>query len=118
MAAIVLLTIVVGGIVGAQLAATSLTRTARDTSIAVSDAQAAFEEILLWSIDDIPDEYPTGVSIASWDDAHLQMQRIVPTYPNMLNGDVPDPLQIRLTVTWNDYAGRPRSLTLDSVKVR
>jgi prepilin-type N-terminal cleavage/methylation domain-containing protein len=117
MAAIVLLTIVVGGVVGAQIAATNLTRSARDTSIAVSDAQAALEEILIESIDDIPVDFPAGAPIARWNDAHLTQERIIPTYPNMA-GFVPDPLEIRVTLTWTDFAGRARSLTLDTVKVR
>lgn len=118
MAAIVLLTVIVGGVVGAQLAATNLTRTARDTSLATSDVSAAMEEVLLSASDEIPIAYPTGVPIARWNGLHLDAQQIVPTYPNMAGGVVPDPLEIRLTLTWNDFAGRPRSMALDTVKVR
>ena len=118
MAAIVLLTIIVGGVVSAQLASLNLTRSARETAIAVADAQAAMEEVLVLASDDIPGEFPPGTPIARWNGAHLTQQSIVPTYPNMIGVTVPDPLEIRLTLTWIDYAGRDRSMTLDTVKVR
>ena len=49
---------------------------------------------------------------------HLDGERLVVTYPNHVAGDVPDPLEILVTVTWNDYAGRERSVSMATLMTR
>ncbi|MEM7311305.1 MAG: prepilin-type N-terminal cleavage/methylation domain-containing protein [Planctomycetota bacterium] len=117
-AAIALLTIIVGGIVAAQTTAMDLTRSAQETSAATADAEAALEEILVLPIDDIPGEYPSGTAIPRWNNAHLTDQVFTPTYPGLNGLQVPNPLEIRIAVTWRDFRGRNRTLELETVKSR
>jgi prepilin-type N-terminal cleavage/methylation domain-containing protein len=117
-AAVVLFTIIVSGVLASQAASVNLTRTARDTSVATSDAQAALEEVLLQPMDAIPGAYAKGKAIARFNDLHLFEEEVLVLYPNMPGATVPDPLEIRVVVNWLDYGGRPRTLSLSTVKTR
>jgi len=116
--------LLVGVLVTLQTQATSLdlVRTTRETDTATSDLQAAMEQILLRSPDQIPvagSLYAAGQPIAAFTDLHLRNERMVPTYSNYAGGvTVPDPLQIELTLTWNDFKGRPRTMRIASTKTR
>jgi hypothetical protein len=105
-----------------QLAAHSLARTSRETSTATADLAAAMEELLLLPKDSIPiatSPFAPGQPIAAYSDLHLAGQRIVAAYPGYVPGAaVPDPLEIVLTETWSDHAGRPRTLRIASMKTR
>lgn len=120
MIAIGVLMIAVLGAFRTQIAAHNLLASASETNTAMADLQAAMEEIMLLPIDAIPvtGAYPPGVAIADFNGLHLAAESIVPSYPGFAGGDVPDPLEVQLTITWNDYAGRARRLTLASMKTR
>ena len=63
--------------------------------------------------------FAEGQPIAAFTDLHLENQRIVPRYPNVVvAGVVPDPLEIVLTITFDDHSGRQRSLSLASLRTR
>jgi prepilin-type N-terminal cleavage/methylation domain-containing protein len=106
----------------AQISSHNLILTSRETNTAVADLQAAMERVLLRPADQIPlagaANFPPGTPIAAFNDLHLANQRVVPTYPDFAGGAVPDPLEIVLTMSWNDHKGRPRTMRLASVKTR
>jgi type II secretory pathway pseudopilin PulG len=105
-----------------QIASDNLLRTTRETDTATSDLQAAMEQILLRSPDQIPvaaSPFAANQPIAAFNDLHLRNERIVPTYAGYAGGAiVPDPLPIQLTMTWNDYRGRPRTMGLACTRTR
>ena len=105
-----------------QLTSASLIRTSQETNIAMADLQACMEQVLLMRTDDLPVSgslYEVNVPIAAYSSLNLENETIIPTYGSFDIGEtVPDPLEILLTMTWNDHGGRQRSLTLSSLKVR
>ncbi len=122
MVAIVVLSIVWGGAMASQLVAGDLVQTGRETAVASSDLQACMERMLLEPTEDLPragSAFEHGQPVPLFEGLHLSSQRIIATYPGYVpGGAVPDPLAIRLTVTWLDFKGRPRTLWLDSMRVR
>ena len=122
MIAVGILLVAIGAALRSQVVSTDLVRTTRETDTATSDLQAAMEQILLRSPDLIPipgSAFEAGVPIAAYTGLHLRNERLVPTYPNYTGGtDVPDPLQIQLTLTWNDFKDRPRRMQLATVRTR
>ena len=107
-----------------QLTSMNLVSTSRETDTAMTDLQACMESILTVQTDQIPlasSVYADGQEIAGFDS--LPDQSIVATYPGFPTGsndtrDVPDPLEIVLTMSWSDFQGRARSATLTSVKTK
>jgi prepilin-type N-terminal cleavage/methylation domain-containing protein len=119
--AITVASIVLVGAGVAQSVCFELNRTSQETLTAVSDLDTAMEAIRLLPLQEIPaaeGPYAPGQSIAAFEDLHLENERIVATYPGYDGGGVPDPLEIRLTVTFDDHAGRPRSLSIASLRTR
>ena len=113
--------IVLLGVGVAQSVCFELGRTSQETLTAAADLESAMEALLLLPIEEIPDPagpYAPGQPIAAFEGLHLEDERIVATYPNMTGADVPDPLEIRLTLTFQDYAGRARSLSIASLRTR
>jgi prepilin-type N-terminal cleavage/methylation domain-containing protein len=103
-----------------QVTSMNLMNTSRETNTAISDLQAAMEQLLLVPALELPEHEDFGHEriITAFDDLHLAGERIVVTYPGYDGATVPDPLPIVLTLNWNDYAGRPRDLSLRSMKVQ
>lgn len=123
MVAIGVLLVAIMSAFSSQLTSLELMRTSRETQAALADLQAAMESILTLPVDGIPQEddpYPPGQSIAAFEDLHLTDERIVPSYPGYPGGAAvpPDPLTIVLRMNWTDYGGRPRTLTLSSMKAK
>lgn len=122
MIAITVLTVAVLSTFITQISAHNLMRTSRETNTATADVQAAMEQLLLLPMNTIPiagSAYVPGQPVAAFTGLHLRDETIVPTYPNYAGGPtVPDPLQIVLTITWSDFAGRQRILRLASMKTR
>ncbi len=124
MVAIGVLLVAVMSAFSSQITSMNLVTTSRETSTAMTELQACMESILTEQTDQIPladSPYAEGVPIAGYDS--LQNEVLIATYPDFPDGsndprDVPDPLEITLTVAWTDYQGRPRSLSLTSIKTQ
>lgn len=105
-----------------ELSSLEVVKTSRETNTATADLQACMESILVLPPAEIPDPngpYAPGQIIEAYRDLHLENQRMVATYPNLVTGQpVPDPLEIQLTMSWTDRQGRGRELRLFSVKTR
>lgn len=122
MIAVTILLVAILTTLRSQAISLDLVQTTAETDEATSDLQACMEQILLRSPDQIPiagSQYAAGQPIAAYSDLHLSNERIVPTYPNYAGGAiVPDPLQIRLTLTWTDFKGRNRTLRMSTTRTR
>ena len=122
MLAVGLLLVAVLAALRTQTASMDLVQTTRETDTATSDLQAAMEQILLRSPDQIPipgSLYAAGQPIAAYTDLHLRNERMVANYPNYGGGTtVPDPLQIQLTLTWTDFKGRARAMRIATTRTR
>ena len=88
----------------------------------MADLQACMESMLVLPPAEIPNPegpYAPGQIVEAFRDLHLENQRVVATYPNLVAGQpVPDPLEIVLTMSWTDRQGRGRELRIASVKTR
>lgn len=116
------LLVAVLGALGSQLVSHDLVQVTRETDAATTDLQAAMEQLLLDTSDEIPvagSPFQSGQPIAAFENLHLKDERIVATYPGYTPGlAVPDPLQIVLTATWTDFRGRPRNMRIACLKTR
>ncbi len=122
MMALSVLLVAVLGAFSSQAASSNLIRISRETDLALADLQACMEQALTLTTDDLPivgSLFEDGQPVALYEDLNLEGESIVTTYPDYVVGQtIPDPLEIVLTLTWNDYGTRPRTVTLRSVKVR
>ncbi|MCB9904647.1 MAG: prepilin-type N-terminal cleavage/methylation domain-containing protein [Planctomycetes bacterium] len=147
MVSITIVMIAVAGSIASQISADRLVRTGQQTSAASADLQSCMERLRLWSYSDlelvlrhadaadaigndafVPDPPASTADTAvtnyvalldTYDDLHLQDQVISAAFPNfVLGGDVPDPLEVRLTCRWTDHQGRNRQLQLSSLKTK
>ena len=122
MVAIGVMLIAIIAAVSSQLTSAGLIRTSQETNTALVDLEACMEQLKTLIPGNIPvagSPFEQGEPVAAFDGLHLQSEQIVPTYPGYtLGGPVPDPLTIVLDITWDDYQGRQRRLTLRSMKVR
>ena len=116
MVAIAVLLVAVLSTFSTQVTSLNLMNTSRETNTAVVELQTAMERLALLTADEIQNQFPAGQSIPVFDDRALVAERIVPTYPGA--GATPGTLPIVLTLSWNDFQGRPRSLVLRSMKAR
>jgi type II secretory pathway pseudopilin PulG len=105
-----------------QIASSNLHRTSRETNQAVMDLKACMDEILVQPPAALPaagTPYADDSVIAAYTNLHLRDEQIRVDYPGFVaGGAVPNPLTIDLTMTWTDYAGRSRELTLSSMKTQ
>ncbi|HET6202492.1 MAG TPA: hypothetical protein VFI25_06785 [Planctomycetota bacterium] len=106
----------------AELSAVNLVRTSRETAAASADLRAAMEQILLLppaNITAAGGPFEPGVPIAAFSGLHLRGESMVPEYPGYVPGEaVPDPLPIILRISWTDFAGRPRTTRLATMRTR
>lgn len=116
------LLIAVMSALSSQITSMRLMNTSRETAIAMSDLQGCMEELLLVRVEEIPvpgSEFEAGQPVADYTNLHLSNETIVPSYPDYVVGEeVPDPLQIVLTLAWTDPQGHARRLDLSSMKTR
>lgn len=120
------LTVAIGVLLVATLAAFSsqvqsfaLIESSRDAAVAMTDLEVCMERVLTRTADEIPVAFPAGEPIAEFDGLHLDAERIVPTYPGLVEGGpAPDPLQIDLVATWNDRRSRAKSMRLTTIRIR
>lgn len=120
--AIGVLVIAMGAFLRTQTGAAQLLGTARDTALASADLQACMEEIHALPHEQVPiagSRFAADQSVASFEGLHLPDESIVATYPGFVAGGVvPDPLEVVLTITWSDRAGRTRNMRLASARTR
>ena len=122
MMALGIMLVAVLGAFSSQVASSNLIRISRESDLALADLQACMEQALTLSTDDLPiagSPFEDGQPVALYEGLNLEGESIVTTYPGYVEGQtIPDPLEIVLTVTWNDYGTRLRTVALRSVKVR
>ena len=121
MIAIAVATVVLVSVGVSQSVCFNLNRTSQETITAAADLESAMEALLLLRPDEIVDAngpYAAGQPIAAFEGLHLENERIVAEYPGFAGGEVPDPLEIRLTLSFDDYAGRARSLSIATLRGR
>lgn len=120
--AIGVLVIALGAFLRTQVGASHLLGTARETAIASADLQACMEEIHAIPHEQVAvvgSRFEADQPVAAFEGLHLQGERIVASYPGYVPGTpLPDPLEIVLTNTWNDPAGRARTMRLTSARTR
>lgn len=120
MIAVLLLAVGVLSAFHGQMTSLNLLRSARERNTAMSDLEACMETILAEPLGEIPVQFPGGTPVAAYEDLHLTGQQLVPTYPGFAGGGaaVPEPLEIVLTASWNDWRGRRQTIRLASVRTR
>lgn len=121
MIAVTVLMITIAGTLASQLSAQRLNLSSAETAAAMSDLQACMEEILLLPVDQIPiatSEFAADMPILAYDELHLTGETITASYPDYAGAEIPDPLEIRLTISWRDQRGGTRSLQLACMKTR
>ncbi|MBK8179995.1 MAG: prepilin-type N-terminal cleavage/methylation domain-containing protein [Planctomycetes bacterium] len=122
MIAVVVLVVAICSAISAQVVAFNLLRTSRETNVAMGDLQGAMELAILQPANALPlagGEFAQGTAIARFNDLHLRNQRITATYPGYVVGAaVPDPLQIVMTITWDDFQERPRTMRIATIRGR
>ncbi len=97
-----------------QVTSAGLVKTSRETKVAVAELRTAMEDLLGQPFNDLQVDFPDGQTIPAYDDRVMNGERIRVAYP------VPgaDPLEIQLILSWNDYRGRPRTMSLTSMRTR
>ncbi len=122
MISIVVIMVAVVGAAQAQFSARNLLQQSRETKSALSDVQAAMEELLILPPDEIVDAagpFAPNQAIAAWNDRHLRNERITVDFPGFVaGGPLPDPLTIRLTITWTGQRGDARTTSITTLKTR
>ncbi|HTF89004.1 MAG TPA: hypothetical protein VK843_11385 [Planctomycetota bacterium] len=122
MMGVVILVVSISAAVSSQLISHNLLRTSNETNIAMADLQGAMELAILQNAGTLPlpvSEFANGVAIARFNGLHLRNETITATYPGYVPGAaVPDPLQVVMTIQWNDYLERGRTLTLATMRTR
>ena len=108
--------------VASHVSSYNLLRTSSETNAAMADLRGAMEEVLTLNVSlaNLPlagSPFENGQPVAKFANRSLANENIVATYPGYVAGvPVPDPLQIVLTITWNDFVGRPRTMSVATMK--
>ena len=106
MIAVVVLVVAICSAISAQVVAHHLLRTTRESNVALSDLHGAMELAILEAPNALPipgSAFEHGVPIAQFNGLHLRGETITATYPGYVVGAaVPDPLQVVMTIRWND----------------
>jgi type II secretory pathway pseudopilin PulG len=120
MVAIAILLIAMAGALSTQMEALDLLHDSEELTTAMVDLQTVMEEVLLLQPTEIPDPdgpFAEGEPIDVLDNMGLQDEAIVAEYPTWDEGQViPDPLEIRLRITWTSHRGDARELTLTTLR--
>jgi prepilin-type N-terminal cleavage/methylation domain-containing protein len=122
MMGVVILVVSICAAISSQVIAHNLLRTSRETDAAMGDLEGAMELAILQSPQSLPiagSEFANGTAIPRFNGLHLRNETITATYPGYVVGAaVPDPLQVVMTIQWNDYLLRPRTLRLATMRTR
>lgn len=120
--AIVVMLVSVGGSYLSQLTSMGLIEQSRDRAQALMDLEACMEQVTLLPSASLPvagSSFEHGVPVVMYEELHLPAQRIVVTYPGFdPTEEVPNPLQVVLTATWEDRMGHSYSQRLRGMRVR
>ena len=119
--AIGVLLVAVMGAYSSQVTSMRLVDQSRERAVALSDLEACMEEVMSTASDTLPvpgSTFEHGQPVASYEELHLRDERIVATYPEFTGGDVPDPLVVRLSASWTDFDGHPRTMDLVTAVTR
>ncbi|MCP5024239.1 MAG: hypothetical protein GY930_21020 [bacterium] len=121
MVAIVILLIVTSAAFMSQLISMRMVHQSRDVGVAISDLEAAMDQVRTSPIGSLAvpgSTYEHDENIAQYDDLHLRDQRIVVSYPEYVQGnELPDPLRIVLTARWTNNRGAQRTESLQTARV-
>ena len=119
---VVILVVSICAAISSQVISHNLLRTSRESNTALADLEGAMELAILQNPAALPiagSEFESGVAIARFNNLHLRNETITATYPGYAVGvAVPDPLQLVMTIRWNDYLERPRTLSLATMRAR
>ena len=122
MMGVVILVVAICAAISSQVVAHNLLRTSRETDLAMSDLSGAMELAILQAPASLPiagSAFESGIPIARFANLHLRHENITATYPGYAaGGTVPDPLQIVMTIQWDDYLQRARTLSLSTLRTR
>jgi hypothetical protein len=122
MMGVVILVVAICSAMATQVIAHNLLRTSRESNTAMADLQGAMELAILQNPASLPiagSEFASAVPIARFNGLHLRNETITATYPGYAPGAaVPDPLQVVMTIQWNDYAERARTMRLATLRTR
>ncbi len=122
MIALGVMMVAVVGSLSAQISSDRLVRTGQETVTAMMDLEACMEQLLLEPFETLPragSPFEADQRVAAYQGLHLSNEQIVVTYPGFNGvGVVPDPLEINLTMTWRDFQGRQRTLSLATARTR
>ena len=120
--AISVLLVAVGGSYLSQVTSMGLIEQSRDRAQALMDLEACMQQVALLPSASLPvagSAFEHGLPVAFYEGLHLPEQRIVATYPGFDPAlEVPDPLQVVLTATWEDRMGREQSQRLRGMRVQ
>jgi len=119
------LTIMAVGVLAAfssQVGSVDLLRSSRENDSAMTQLRAAMEDVLSVPPANLPTTYINGSVLAkpefNYNPLGLSNFQIRVEYPGVALPFVPDPLEVRLIATWDDFQGRDREGRLSTVVVR
>lgn len=120
--AISVILVALGASYMSQLTSMSVIEQSRDRAQALMDLEACMEQVVLLPSASLPvagSAFEHGVPVGMYEGLHLPEQRIVVTYPEFDPAqEVPDPLQVVLTATWEDRMGHVYSQRLRGMRVQ
>jgi type II secretory pathway pseudopilin PulG len=119
------LTIMAVGVFAAfsgQVGSIDLLRATRENDAAMLQLRGAMEEVLSRPTGSLTMAFPNGAVMAvpgkDLNPLALDAFEIRVRYPSMVGGVTPDPFEVRLDASWNDFRGRPRSESLSTMVKR
>jgi prepilin-type N-terminal cleavage/methylation domain-containing protein len=103
---------------GGQVGTRNVVRQSRETQLALTQLETVAEAIIAEVPDKLPvagSAYAHGQEVALPTEVGLRDLAVICTYPGYTAGSpVPNPLQVHIEVTWTDFQGRRRDLSLDT----
>jgi len=125
MIATLIFTVALAALLGCVTAILYLVDTSREQAVAISDLRTIMERIRATSFSNIPVQFPDGVAdggginpydqiVSGTGNYSLSAEQITVTYTDV-NAD---PLEIRVTVSWQDKRGGAQSVSASTFRTR